>query len=241
MWDTRLIAEQALAGLLQAEEDAVREQSPHGIDALDELGLHDPLARGLAAGGRAVLREVHYPSQTQSKRAGRKRAGKTERDRCDLVLLPEGAASLADPVEILTDADERDATLFAESKVEAIAGCEPSDAFWLEVKAIGQYAYVEGVPGPNRSYTSLWAGCLRDLKKLAADDLLAGAGVAIVHFAAERAIAEHDFTQFAHRCLDADVGIDTPQTAFGAIADRIGNTSVAVALFSLRQSERWRP
>lgn len=228
MWDSRLLLDAAADAIAREERRIARAQEVHGIDARQETDLHPLLAAGLRRAGQAVLREQPYPAQTASRRGGL--AQRAERDRCDLVVLAGGASRLADPAEAIADRRAADATLFRALPEPPPTGCPPQDAYWLEVKAVGQFAPVDGTPGPNRAYSGMVNRCAADLRKLGADPLIHAGGLLLVLFTADAATAEHDVGVLVHRCLDRGVGVRYPMLARVPIADRIGNACCTLAL-----------
>jgi len=224
---------QAASDALSDRADALdTEHAVRGIDALPELDLHPILAQGLRTIGLGVVSEQPYPGPPGSRR------GLTERERCDLVLLPEPGLGLVDPVVERRERDRAAGTLF--ESVAAAARAEPGrarpdDAFWLEIKVVGQFCYTAGVPGANRSYATDLVGSLTlDLRKLARDPVIVHAGVLMVLFTRDRATAEHDLAAAICRCLDRDVPAASPESDGLAIADRIGNAWCHVALVRAR-------
>lgn len=218
------------SALREAEAGCVLEQAPLGLDALEETALHPLLAAGFGAAGLVALREQPYPG------AYRDRPLPRERERCDLVVLPEGFTRLMDPLELLREAEAKAGTLFAGAE-EAVASdaAAPEDAFWLEVKAVAQYAYVDAVPGPNRAYGSLLTrGPALDLAKLAREPMVEAGGVGVVLFGAEGAGVAHDLSVMVTRMLDRDLPIGLPATELVEIADRAGNGCVGVCVVPLR-------
>ncbi|MFG0286252.1 MAG: hypothetical protein ACF8R7_17710 [Phycisphaerales bacterium JB039] len=215
--------------LARVEADLACQQAVRGLDALDELDLHPVIAAGLEAVGCGVLREVRYPGPV-----GR-RARRSERERCDLVLTPGPGQRLADPVEALREQDRMEGTLFAQIGAGPDEGVAPQDALWLEVKTLGQFAFRDGTPGPNPSYASeLVGGPARDIGKLARDGRIESAAVVIVLFCADEAVARHDIAAAAMRWLDKDLPFAEPLLDGLPIQDRIGNGWCAVALVRVR-------
>lgn len=217
--------------LRQAEQRLCVEQAVHGLDALDEVRLHPIVEAGLRRTGLVVLREQAYPG------AYARRPLPRDRERCDLVVLPEGCERLLDPLVMLREAEERAATLFAGAGSEpaSVVGALPEDAFWLEVKSVAQVSYVEGVPIGNRSYGSqLVRGPAVDLAKLAREPMVSAGGVMVLLFAGEEAVARHDLGVMVSALLERDLPIRSPETEVVEIADRAGNTCVAVCLVPLR-------
>jgi hypothetical protein len=165
---------------------------------------------------------------------------KSHRARCDLVLLPEPGQRLEDPALEQAVLAASEGTLFAEVAHEIEEGrsspkVPAGEAYWLEVKAVAQHAYVDGVPGPNRAYaTQLVRGVMEDLIKLASDPSIWHAGAVLLLFAESEAIARHDLAATAHALLTDDVPIGTPEITGTAIEDRAGNAWCGVGLFPLR-------
>ena len=111
---------------------------------------------------------------------------------------------------------------------------ESQDAYWLEVKAVGQYCYSLGVPGPNSAYGSeLVRGVCADVRKLRDDRGIVRCGVLLVLFAADGFVAENDLTILAHKCLDRGLPIRSPMRERVVIADRIGNGVCEVCLIEV--------
>jgi hypothetical protein len=215
-WDLAEVAsavERALAG----ERDRIElEQAPRGLDAPTELGLHPVIGRGLVSHGFGVHPEVRYPSGAERNR--KRSAG----DRCDLVLTPSPDEPLEDPAGANT--------LYAGS------GFPPSEALWLEVKTVRQYALVRGVASENPGYAArLWGPAMTDLAKLASDPLLGPAASLIVLFAESEKVAEHDLNVWANRAVDRGHLIEPPRLRGFPIVDRLGNAWCAVALTAVRR------
>lgn len=230
MWSADEVAGMLAAGLREAESVCVLEQAPLGLDALEETRLHPVLAAGFEASGLTTLHERPYPGNYRTGPLPR------ERERCDLVVLPEGFTRLLDPLEMLRAAREKAGTLFggAEEAPEAAAAA-PEDAFWLEIKAVAQYAYVDAVPVPNRSYGSLLVrGPALDLAKLAREPMVSAGGVGVVLFGAEERAVRHDLSVMVSKMIDRDLPISTPATEIVSIADRAGNCCVGVCVVPLR-------
>ncbi len=237
VWSGSELVRIAAQALRDADARLRDEQAVRGIDALDEVGLHPVLGGGFSEAGYGVWPERPYAGRVAD------RAIRRDRERCDLVLTGEPGARLLDPVSELVEIDRATGTLFeplAESIAGAMSGAdervvEPGEAFWLEVKAVAQYAYVEGVPRANRAYaTQLVKGPLDDAKKLAREATIEHAGAMVVLFACDEATVEHDLGQMAHRLLDKDAPIRAPEWEVFAIEDRAGNGACGVALAPIR-------
>jgi hypothetical protein len=247
------LVEIAAEKLLRESTSRDREQAPHGLDSLPETDLHPLLEAGFTAAGLGVCREWPYPAWPETPAAGPESAGPADgvpprqsrrpplprdRQRCDLVLLPDAAAVLIDPIarRIASEraAAEVSGTLFAGLGPEVpVPGVEPEGAFWLELKATGQFCYTRGVPGPNRSYTAEMFAATADLPKLAADPHIRNAGLLIILFAADAETAEHDLGVVGRRCMERGTATSGPLRAGFPITDRIGNSRCEVALFVL--------
>jgi hypothetical protein len=233
MWDPRAIHHALVEGLSLHEAELAREQAVRGLDAMDELDVHPLLAHGLAAAHWGVLREVPYPVTAGLGSAGN-RPKHRERDRCDLVLTPEIGMTLADPIATLRERDAWQGSLFeqhAQTAAPARFSCLPTDAFWLEVKVVGQFAFVHGVPVPNSAYGSqLTAAFAGDLSKLAADAEVRHGAALLVLFTQDREVAQHDVTVTMHRVLDKGFSLRNPIIESFAIVDRIGNACCTLAM-----------
>ncbi len=259
-WDAAELAG-AACDALAAEDARLRaEQSVYGVDALGETALHAVLARGLGLGlarggapgevpgaelgnghGWGVLREVRYPSLPAG--AGRTPAERA-RERCDLVLTPGPGQVIADPVATRRVVEAGAGTLFGAVAQEMAArarpanAIEPEEAAWIEVKAIGQVAFRDGVPTPNTAYAAeLTRGPLADAVKLAAEPRAGWRACLVVLFTADEAAARHDLAMLAHRLLDFGTPIGTPGVRVGAIEDRVGQGAVGVAVVPVRGAE----
>ena len=212
------------------------EQAVHGVDALAEVALHPVLAEGISAAGFGVVREVLYPGEHASS------VRRSARARCDLVVLPEPGMVLEDPATEQATLNAGEGTLFAglaaELEVRPTPGAgvvTPADACWLEVKSVAQHAYVDGVPVPNRTYADqLLRGPMADLVKLAKDPSIWTAASVVVLFCETEAVGRHDLGQLAHRLLDQEAPLGTPEIGGVAIQDRVGNGWCAIGVFPMR-------
>lgn len=203
-----------------AEERAV-----HGIDALSEVALHPILADGLRAAGWGVVREACYPGDVAS------RPWRAERERCDLVVLPDAGSTLADPVRTLREADRVRGTLFESLCAVGVDGVPPEDAYWIEVKVVAQHAYTHGVPGPNTAYAGeLTRAFTQDLAKLSREPRVARGGVLLVHFTSDDRTADHDLAVALHRAVDRGLAFRSPVTERFGVRDHAGNAVCTVAL-----------
>jgi len=224
MWNLHHLARVAGEGLEARARALDAEQGVEGLDARDELELHPLLASAFEREGFGVHREVAYPTEP------RRRAFRSERPRCDLVLTPEPGQRPCDPAHEDRLREDARGTLFAPAPRPA-ALVEPAACLWLEVKAVGQFACVLGVPGPNGAYASELTGALAgDLRKLAADSAIGPAGLLLVLFTADERTARHDVELAISRALSRGVRVGFPGTFAFPIADRMGNGRCTVAL-----------
>ncbi|RMD63243.1 MAG: hypothetical protein D6824_05545 [Planctomycetota bacterium] len=190
------------------------EQSPYGLDALDERALCDVLRAGFADAGFGVVAEAPYPS-------AHSKARRSEGERCDIVLTPSPARPLA--------ADPRAGPLFAASGVPA------AEAIWLEVKVAMQFALTDGVAGPSRRYTTqLLRETTADIRKLACEEGLGLAAALLIHCTASLDIAQHDLNALVERCLRRRLPIDSPIVERRPLTDRLGNTLLSVAALRVK-------
>jgi hypothetical protein len=229
MWIDREILEWCVEALAAASAAIELEQAPKGIDSKDEKWVQGELANALAAPmasrvvpGMTVLRERVFPHM---RRVG---ARLSEREKCDLVLLPAGKTRLFEEQKA-ADARKKDAGqagLFGDGgggdELHDVA--RPEDAYWLEVKVLGQFEYRKGVPVPNRQYsTQLVKAVCDDLQKLTDDPVVMQGAVLVVLFVADKEIAGHDMGVAMNRGIDKGL-IPSGAVHDGfAIPDRIGN------------------
>ncbi len=231
-WSGRELVEIAAQTLRDRDAALREEQAVFGLDALDEVALHPVLGEGFRAGGLGVHPEQVYAGTIED------RAARRERERCDLVLTSDPEARLIDPVAELVEIDRASGTLFepvAESMAPEGAIVEPGEAYWLEVKAVAQIAYVGGTPGPNRAYASqLVGGPASDIVKLAREPTILHGGAMVLLFAQDIETGEHDVAQMFHALLDRDLPISETVWATVPIEDRAGNGVCVVALAGVR-------
>lgn len=168
-----------------------------------------------------------------------------DRMRCDLVLTPATGLKLGDPLAIVKSARVRKkqaaGTLFAAMEAAEpmptppADTCPPEDAFWLELKVVGQFTYSGGIAGPNSSYSAeLSRGPAADVKKLSSDGRILHAAALILLFTHDLPTAEHDLGQALHRCLDRNLPIGSPIRHSLPITDRIGNQFLTACLVPVR-------
>ena len=235
MWRMSEIMASLVEGIASFDRRLRAEQAVRGLDALDEVALHPVAAEALSSGGFGVLREVVYPGEHA---AGLRRSA---RARCDLVLLPEPGMTLEDPAAEQARLDAAEGTLFAQTAAELAELADTpgvvraGDACWLELKSVAQHAFVDGVPGPNRAYADqMVRGPLADLVKLARDPSVWTGASVVVLFCESESVARHDLNAAAHRLLDADLPLGTPEIGGAPIEDRAGNAWCGIGIYPLR-------
>jgi hypothetical protein len=217
MWDAFEVASVARDALRSEADRADLEQAVRGLDALDELAIHAVLRTGFAA-RYPVLSEQRYPASR-----GRKR--RSEGERCDIVVLPQGTPApghLTDPLDA--------GTLFAG------AGVDPREALWIEVKGVWHHAMIDGVARPNPGYvTQLTRLITGDLRKLAADEALDWTTMVIVAFHRDREAADRDLTVWREKLTVQGLVRATPIMERFPITDRIGNGVCTVIVVPVRE------
>lgn len=218
MWDAHRAHELMLGALKRESDRRAREQAHLGVDALDELALH-PLLRAALGTEWTVLDEQRYPGEARKRR-------RSEGERCDIVLLDPRAeaAHLVDPIT--------QDTLFVGR------GVEPEEAVWIEVKTVGQFAIFEDdYARPNPQYSSvLLRQVPRDVKKLSGDGRIRRAGVGLVHFCAERRVAENDLRAMTEALHEKAPSISTPIVGSFEIPDHMGNAVCTLALIPVHHA-----
>jgi hypothetical protein len=233
MWDLAHLVGIVRDTLAMAERESGAQHAVRGLDGLDELAFHPVIAAGLRSAGYGVVREQGFPGEPHKRPADR------ERERCDLVLLEDPLATLADPVMRLREEDSAVGTLFERHELQRGPDdrvVPTTDAFWLEIKSVGQFVIIDGYAQPNRSYSSSLVGAIaQDVRKIARDEHIDHGGVLLILFTADEATARHDLDQALHRCLDRNVPLGHPEVESFPIADRIGNASCLVALIPARR------
>lgn len=223
-----------VAGALAREADRRdREQAVRGIDALSEVELQGLVGAALDAGLGVTLREQEFPG------FGDWSTKESERERCDFVVLPDGATRLVDPIESRREAKRIEGTLFAEAlgaPAHDEHACEPTDALWLELKVVGAFSEVDGVGGPNRAYTSQLAVCRKDVAKLSRDSLIEQGALVLELFGHTVEAIKEDLITFVHGCLDRSLPVSSPEVETFEITERIGNDAGLIAVIGVRGS-----
>lgn len=250
VWRTDELAEIASEALRARADELRLEQAVRGLDALPEVGLHPILASGFRRAGLGVFPEWPYAGEPEH------RARHAERERCDLVLTAAPGARLIDPVAELIERDKAAGTLFdpallgatdlsqapdpGQSRIQTGRphATGPDEAFWLEVKTIGQFTYTNGVPGPNGAYSSeILSGPAEDAIKLEWDLLIRHAAVLVVLFTEDERTADHDVGVLMHRLLDREIPVGSPVVRRFAITDVIGNRACSLVLVPLAKGQ----
>jgi len=232
VWDAERLLEITVGSLAAWDRQAGDEQAVYGLDSLDEVGLHPVLAQGFEGAGLGVYRERVYPGEIERRSKGNARA------RCDLVLTRDPSARLLDPVQELLTLDAAAGTLF-EPVAESMGGSERvtevGEAFWLEVKAVGQFGIGPGVPGPNKQYASLLVtGPAGDIGKIAGEPMINAGAVLVILFAEDERTARHDLMRMCHALIDHELPIGDPRIGVAPIGERRGHSVVAAGLVPVR-------
>jgi len=230
-WSPPDIAPIAARALRDAAAALDAEQSPRGLDSLDELALHPILATAFAADSLGVHREQPYPG-------ARGHPIRRERERCDLVLTTCPGLPLLDPVAARVERHAAENNLFAQVLADPPAppGVACDDALWLELKSVGQFCFTDGIPGPNPTYISDMTACLIDLSKLLRDPIILHAAALTIIFAADERTLRHDAGVTIERALNKGLPILAPAIEFFPIADRIGNAVGGVSVIGLSKA-----
>lgn len=231
MWLPDELLKTAVETLRREEQRLVNEQAVHGIDRYSEVELHGIIATGFLAQGHGAFRECLYPC------AASPHLRRSERQRCDVVLTPSADRPPLDPTEVERAAAAARGTLFAHEPAVTAgdSSCPCEEAYWLEVKLVGQFTFSRGVPIPNTTYASeLMRGMRADLDKLTCDPMIRCGAAMLILFNADDRIAEHDIEVLRER-TNARASAPFSFLASGfRIADRIGNQRCTVVLASAR-------
>jgi hypothetical protein len=200
------IADALAHGLAHAEGELRREESPRGLDALEETALHPLLASGLRAHGLGAHLEQRYPHA----RAERRRS---HGPRCDLVVTPD-ARALAAPDDAPSLFAPRDAVPLAE-------------ALWLEVKTARLY---HG-EGPNPRYVAELLGApSEDIVRLGTAPEVRHAMVALLVFARTEEEGRTHLAEWERAMRVEGLPLDTPRVRAVPISDRVGHAACMVAV-----------
>jgi hypothetical protein len=218
--------------LERSQADLDEHNAYHGLDSFSETQLHPLLYQAFAGSPMGSYREVGYPSSPKT------RPNDAQRQRCDLVLTPRSGQHLFDPIDEQRARDKAVGTLF-ESSANAHEphpnDALPEDAYWIEVKSIAQFSYVEGVPGPNPKYTNeLLMGPRADVIKLATDPLIRSGGALIVLFAEEPETGPHDIHASAIKMIEQDLPIAAPVLDSFEITNHASNAWCTLGLIPIK-------
>lgn len=209
-WCVASLTDAIEIGLRQEEDRLHKEQSVLGLDARDEVELHQVLASALDIAGYGAHREIRYPS-------ARRHRKRSVGDRCDLVLTPDSS-----PLQF----PENESSLFDDDTAVAL-----DDAFWLEVKVVSQFTEAGG----NSAYSSNLLSTVReDVTKLSRDIGILHAGLLILLFTATTEIADHDLGIWQDKCLEKGLPIAAPSNRVIPINDRLGNRFCTVRIYPVR-------
>ena len=105
-------------------------------------------------------------------------------------------------------------------------------AFWMEIKTVSMFT----TEGAFARYSAEMLSPVRqDMKKLAGDGLIHLAGLMLVLFTTDAAIAEHDLLTWEREALRRGYPVAHPITRAFAITERLGNAHASVTLFPLRR------
>lgn len=218
---------------LQTIESGFREQHAYlGLDSYSETQLHPLLSQAFANSPLGVEREFGYPTSPMN------RPNDAQRQRCDLVLTPNAGQHLFDPIDEQRVLDRAVGTLFetaAQDHVPDLNDVLPVDAFWIEVKTVSQFSYVDGVPGPNPKYTTeLLQGPRSDVIKLASDPLIHYGASLVVLFAEDQQVGPHDITTSASAMLEHDLPISLPIFETFPVTNHAGNAWCTLGMIPIR-------
>jgi hypothetical protein len=232
MWIHDEITHTIQSHLAVIDAQLTAEGAVYGLDSFNETLLHPYILQSFTTTNHASIGEVYYPSCDQSLPAN------SERDRADCLLLPNGNKRLYDPVDAHKQLARASGTLF-ESVAELPAvgddECTPGDAYWIEIKVIPQFRYVDGVPRPNSRYANeLLQWTREDVIKLASDPLIRHAGVLLVVFNQDQQAGPHDVAITVRELLNQDLPVGIPSTAQLGIQDRCGNAWCTLGLIPVR-------
>lgn len=218
---------------LKLVDRQLRDQQGYaGIDSYSEVKLHPLLSQHVADFAYGIHREVGYPTSPLI------RPNNAQRQRCDLVLTPENNRAIFDPIDEQRTQDRAVGTLFETVALDRQPSADqvlPTQAYWIEIKAIAQFRYVDGVPGPNSSYTSeLLTGPRVDVIKLASDPQIRHGASLVVLFTQEQDAGRHDIAALSQSLLDLDLPISVPEIESFAISNHAGNEWCTLGLIPLR-------
>lgn len=200
------IADALVHGLALAAAALDHEQSPRGLDTLEETSLHPLLAKGLSAHGLGAHLEQRYPHT----RAERRRS---HGQRCDLVVTDDARAIRA---------PDDEPSLFAPTNAVPL-----EEALWIEVKSARLY---HG-EGPNPRYMAELLGApSEDIVRLGTAADVRHAMFALVLFARTEEEGRAHLAEWERAMRSEGLPLGTPRVRGVAIADRIGHSACLVAV-----------
>lgn len=217
--------------IVRLDQQLALEQAPSGVDTRTELQLHETIADALRSDlcGWTVIREQPLPGKPLSG------SRITDRERCDIVLVPAGATSIADPEHVRRERAGLAATLFAESSLveETTHGrADPRECVWLEIKLARAWTTGDHGVRPNPAWTrELVELPILDVEKLATDPCIDLAHVAILAFGPDEQTVQHDLHIALSRAIDRGVPVTSPISRGVPLTDRIGNAHCSVTLW----------
>ena len=232
VWNTTEII-QMMSHYLQSENHRLQDAHAYvGLDSHAEIELHPLLAQAFAPSSFGIHREVGYPSSPMS------RPNDAQRQRCDLVLTPIEGQALFDPIHEQRVQDKAVGTLFESFVADHLpdeGDALPEDAYWIEVKSVGQFSYVDGVPGANPKYTAdLLGGPRSDVIKLASEPLIRFGGSLVVLFSEDQETGPHDIAASAQAMIEHDLPIAVPVFESFPITNHAGNEWCTLGLIPIR-------
>lgn len=232
MWNPTEIMSILYNGLQRLEADFCEQHAYQGLDSYTETQLHPLLAQAFANDAATVLREVRYPSALVDLPKD------SHRQRCDLVLIPKDKSRIFDIVDEQVAQNKAIGTLFESQSTNAIPDIDqsmPEDAYWIEVKSVAQFSYIDGVPVANGKYTTdLLSGPRNDLVKLAVDPLIQFGCVLVLLFHEEQIAGSHDLAVVSNSILNQELPMGLPEIESFPIADRGGNSWCTVGLLPVK-------
>ena len=232
MWNQAEIADLMADELRAYTETTSAKQAHAGIDSLSEVRLHPLLCQSFTKSVFGVQREVRYPS------SGIASPNDSQRQRCDLVLTPCQGMTIFDPIHEHRLNDELAQTLFAGHLVNQTDNdsvCQPQEAYWIEVKVVGQFQYVDGVPMPNTVYASeLTKAPKLDVIKLASEPMIHAGAILVIVFAEHEDTGPHDISHAAGIWIEQGLPISIPEIRSFPIPNYGGNEWCSIGLIPVK-------
>ncbi|MDF1808851.1 MAG: hypothetical protein P1U42_04065 [Phycisphaerales bacterium] len=232
MWNSLEITQLCAIQLKELEAEINSQSTYRGLDSYSEVQLHPFIHQAFTTTHFGALREICYPS------ASVENPTNTQRQRCDIVLTPNLKQSIFDPIDEQRTRQKAAGTLFESSALldsPPQGTIPPEDAYWLEIKSIAQFSYVDGVPNPNSSYSSeMLNGPRTDVIKLASDPLIRHAGVLIVHFAEDQSTGIHDISAAVDHMIGLELPVSIPEFETIPIKNHAGNEYCTLGLIPVR-------